>query len=191
MAWITNPSSAYVDQWDADMGNRRWYRRLDRDSATYLYRYDQTNPDQSTLFASAADSGAPAALASTDFAINDNTAANLYDTALALTVELAGALLTAGQNINAVQAAAGQQAGTVNDAVTTATDRRGQIAPNQGAAQRNQLLRQGLRAMLDAAAAVSNWVGLTAAVAAPHRNRLLSSAARIRAMATPLYTAAQ
>jgi hypothetical protein len=191
MAWIVNPSSAYIDQWDAGLGNRRWYRKLDRDSATYLYRYDQTNPDQSTLFASAADSGAPGALASTDFAINDNTAANVYDTALALTAELVGTLLATGQNINAVHAAAGQQAGTVNDAVTTATDRRGQIAPGQTAAQRNQLLRQGLRAMLDAAAGAANWVGLTAAVAAPYRNRLVSSANRIRAIATPLYAAAQ
>jgi hypothetical protein len=191
MAWLTNPNSAYVDQWDADLGNRRWYRRLDRDSATYLYRYDQTNPDASTLFATAADSGAPAALAATAFAVNDNTATNMYDTALALTAELAGALLSTGQSINAVQAAAGQQAGTVNAAVVTATQRRGQITADQTATQRNQLLRQGLRAMIDAAAAVTNWVGLTPAVTAPHRNRLLSGAARINAIATQLYQAAQ
>jgi hypothetical protein len=191
MAWIANASSAYIDQWDPELGNKRWYRKLDRDSATYLYRYDQTSPDQSTLFAAAGDAGAPQALASTDFLISDNTGPDLYDTALALTVDLAGALLDAGQHINAIQAAAGLRAGTVNDAVTTATERRTQVGIEQRPDQRKQLTRQGLRSIIDAAAGVANWVGLTAAVAAPYRNRLLSSTARITAIVTPLYAALQ
>ena len=188
MAWV-NAVDAYIDHWDQQLGNRRWYRKHDLYSATYKYIYNQDNPAESTLFGPAGAVGLPAGLDNAGFLITDDTAGRLYDTALRLTVDLSGVLLDTGQHLAAVQAQAGPLANAGNDAVKLANERRDAAAVELVPAERNRLTRQGLRALLDIAAQTTNWVGPNLAVVAPYRNRLLSVSARITAIVNPLYMA--
>jgi hypothetical protein len=192
MAWVNVSGNAYIDYWSPDLVNRRWYRKLDRDTATYLYRYDQTNPDQSTLFGSAADAGLPGGLNNTAFLISDDTGPGLYNTALALTVDLAGLLLDVGRNVVALQAAATQNAGAASDATTTANERKDQVATEASEAERKRLTRQGLRALLDANAQISGWAVLNAGqLGVAYRNALGGITGRVNSIVAPLYQALQ
>jgi hypothetical protein len=190
MAWVPVSGEAFTDSWNVELPTRRrWFRRLDRDNDVYLYRYDQTNPDNSTLFASFQDSGAPQTLSGTAFDVSGGTVERLYNTAMSLTATLAGAMMDAGRAVNALQVQASQLAEAADAAVASAAERIEQIATEQSQSERNRKLRLGLRSMGDVAANVTNFVGLQVQLGQPYRNRLRSAATRLTAITTQLYAA--
>jgi hypothetical protein len=191
MAWVNDPGSAYIDHWDAELTGKRWYRKLDRDSAAYLYRYEQMEPAHSVLFGPADAVGLPEGLDNAGFLITDATGQALYQNALSLTADLAGVVADTGQHVNGMHAAAVRLAEAVNESLGEASARPGQIKDEQTAAERSQLLRQGLRYLMDAAGQVHNWATNTVAIGAPYRNRMCGIAARINAIVNPLYQALQ
>jgi|GEM_PF-5642597 len=191
MAWVNNQDNAYIDHWDIELVGRRWYRKLDRDSATYLYRYEQMDPAQSVLFGPADAVGLPGGMNAAGFLITDDTGGVLYQTALTLTADLAAVVALTGQRVNAVQDGARGVADTMNGSLGQANARTEQMNDGQTPAVRNQLVRQALRFLMDATVTASNWATNTAAIIAPYRNQLLGTSARINAIATPLYQALQ
>jgi hypothetical protein len=190
MAWVTSGVDSLTDYWDVEIGNRRWYRKLDLASNAYLYRFeDQQAPHHSGLYGDANAVGLPGQIQGNTFAVDSSDRVQACFQALSgLTVSLAGTLKTIGAQFPLLQATAGQHENAANTAIPQAENLRQQAEQAADPASGRQKFRQAIRLLLDVHGNASAWA--TSGVALGNqRNPLLAITQRATALGQQAYQA--
>jgi hypothetical protein len=184
-----NQYAAYRDVWSPDLGNQRWYRRLEADG-TYLYRTENLQTGIAGLFGSAQDTGAPAQIIGGPFQVQVRTsddALGYFDVLLTLIRDLAGRLVNAANHQVAIQGPARHRADAVNQSLADADAARNNAAAATDDVNRTRLIRLGIRHALDAAASTRQWAQPLGLGLGPYHAPIVGVATRAETIATQLY----
>lgn len=195
MVWVLHRNGndgyhPYIDIWSPDLGNQRWYRRLD-DDGIFRYRVENLTTGVAGLFGTVTDSNPPAQIVTDQVSVQVNTSDDVigyYRALLTTTRDLAARLAGAANHLaGGIQQASRQHGDGVSESVgraNTALDQ-ASVATDEG--NRTRLIRLGIRHILDAHSTVYLWAHpLWAGLGAYHRP-VETLAVRGQSLANQLY----